>query len=135
MRYNVGDRAGKLSAQQKAEFTKIADEMMGAVTERENEVYQTKNQSSQDPLNYPIRLNNKIAALAGTVGSGEYRPTRQSREVFTDLASRLDQQVKAMNKAMDDNLPRLNAILRAAGLPELRKSTEEIKGQKPAVAM
>jgi photosystem II stability/assembly factor-like uncharacterized protein len=135
MRYNVGDRAGRLSAQQKAEFTKIADEMMGAVTERENEVYQTKNQSSQDPLNYPIRLNNKIAALAGTVGSGEYRPTRQSREVFTDLASRLDQQVKAMNKAMDDNLPRLNAILRAAGLPELRKSTEEIKGQKPAVAM
>jgi hypothetical protein len=40
-----------------------------------------------------------------------------------------------MNKTMDDNLPKLNAILRAAGLPELRKSFEEIKPAKPPVAM
>jgi photosystem II stability/assembly factor-like uncharacterized protein len=135
MRYNVGDRTGKLSAAQQAEFKAIADAMMTAVGQNEGEVYQVKNQSSQDPLNYPIKLNNKIAALAGTVSSGEYRPTKQSREVFTDLAGKLDLQVKAMNKAMDDNLPKLNAILRAAGLPELRKSFEEIKPAKPPVAM
>jgi phage-related minor tail protein len=135
LRFNVDDRSGKLTAQQQAEFKSIADRMMSAVTANENEVYQTKNQSMQDPLNYPIKLNNKIAALAGTVSSGEYRPTRQSREVFTELATRLDAQTRAMNKAIDDNLPRLNAILRAAGLPELRKSFEEIKPQKPPVAM
>ncbi len=135
MRFNVGDRTGKLSAAQQAEFKQLADEMMTQVSANEGEVYQVKNQSSQDPLNYPIKLNNKIAALAGTVSSGEYRPTRQSREVFTELSTKLDAQVKAMNKAMDDKLPRLNAMLRAAGLPELRKSFEEIKPQKPAVAM
>ncbi|MBL8959562.1 MAG: hypothetical protein JNJ98_06910, partial [Gemmatimonadetes bacterium] len=135
MRFNVGDRTGKLSAAQQAEFKAIADAMMSAVSQNEGEVYQVKNQSSQDPLNYPIKLNNKIAALAGTVSSGEYRPTKQSREVFADLAGKLDLQVKAMNKVMDDNLPKLNAILRAAGLPELKKSFEEIKPAKPAVAM
>ncbi len=135
LRFNVDDRTGKLSAQQQAEFKAIADRMMSAVGENENQVYQTKNQSFQDPLNYPIKLNNKIAALAGTVESGEYRPTKQSREVFNDLAGRLDAQTRAMNKVIDDNLPRLNAILKAAGLPELRKSFEEIKPQKPAVAM
>ena len=134
MRFNVADRTGKLTDQQRAEFAAIADKMMGVVTGHENEVYQTKNQSSQDPLNYPIRLNNKIAALAGTVGSGEYPPTKQSVAVFTDLVSRLDAQTKAMHKVMDDNLPRLNAILRAAGLAELRKSTDEIKKEKPPVA-
>ncbi len=135
MRFNVDDRTGKLTAQQQAEFKAIADRMMSAVAENENEVYQTKNQSSQDPLNYPIKLNNKIAALAGTVSSGEYRPTKQSREVFTELVTKLDAQTRAMNKVMDDNLPKLNAILKAAGLPELRKSFEEIKPAKPAVAM
>jgi hypothetical protein len=135
MRWNVGDRTEKLSGQQQAQFKAIADKMMTAVTEHENEVYQTKNQSSQDPLNYPIKLNNKIAALAGTVGEGEYRPTVQARTVFRELGTQLDVQTKAMNKVIDDNLPALNAILRAAGLAELRKSTDEIKPQKPPVAM
>lgn len=135
LRWNVGDRTEKLNGQQQAEFRNIADKMMNAVTVHENEVYQTKNQSGQDPLNYPIKLNNKIAALAGTVGEGEYRPTVQAKTVFRDLGVQLDVQTKAMNKVIDDNLPALNAILRAAGLPELRKSTDEIKPQKPAVAM
>jgi hypothetical protein len=133
MRWNVGDRAGKLPAGPQAEFRQLADEMMREVSAGEEEVYQVRNQSSQDPLNYPIKLNNKIAALAGTVGTGEYRPTKQALEVFTDLSGKLDAQVKALNKAMDDRLPKLNAILRAAGLPELRKSTDEIKPQRPAV--
>ena len=40
----------------------------------EEEVYNTKLRSGQDPLNFPIRLNNKIAALQGVVeSSGERR--------------------------------------------------------------
>ena len=135
MRWNVGDRAGKLTGQQQQEFKSIADKMMDSVTQKENEVYQTKNQSSQDPLNYPIRLNNKIAALAGVVGNGEYAPTKQSYDVYKELVTKLDAEVAAMNKSIDADLPRLNAILKAAGLPELKKSTEEIKPQRPNVAM
>ncbi|MCC6317125.1 MAG: glycosyl hydrolase [Gemmatimonadaceae bacterium] len=135
MRFNVTDRTGRLSAQQQAEFTAIADAMMAEVSASEGEVYQVRNQSSQDPLNYPIKLNNKIAALAGTVGTGEYAPTRQSVAVFNELVTKLDAQTRAMNRAMDTNLPKLNAILRAAGLAELRKSTDEITKEKPPVAM
>jgi len=51
----------------------------------ESEIYQVKNQSSQDPLNFPIKLNNKIAALQGVIESADARPTDQSREVFTML--------------------------------------------------
>lgn len=134
MRWNVSDRSGKLNGAQQAEFKALADEMMNEVTGSETEIYQTKNQSSQDPLNYPIRLNNKIAALAGTVGGDEYPPTRQALDVFNELSAKLDAQTKALNRAMDTRLPKLNAILKAAGLPELRKSTDEIKKEKPAVA-
>jgi len=41
----------------------------------EQELYQTKNQSNQDPLNFPIKLNNKLAALEGVVQASDAAPT------------------------------------------------------------
>ena len=135
MRWQVADRTEKLSAQQRAEFARLAGTMMDSLTYRENEVYQTRNQSGQDPLNYPIRLNNKIAALSGVVGAGEYRPTEQSRAAFTRLSRELDAELAALKKTMDTSLPALNAILRAAGLPELKPSTEELPPRRGPIAM
>ena len=56
-----------------------------------------KNQSSQDPLNFPIKLNNKIAALQGVIESADARPTDQSQEVFKMLSDKLDVQVGKMD--------------------------------------
>ena len=134
MRWQVADRAPKLTGQPSIEFQSLANEMMGELTTSENEVYQTKNQSSQDPLNYPIKLNNQIAALSGTVGSGEYRPTQQAQQAFTMLSGKLGVQLGSIRKSLDGHLPRMNAILKAAGLPELTPSTEEIKKDRPKIA-
>lgn len=135
MRWQVADRTERLSAEQRAQFSRLADTMMDSLTYRENEVYQTRNQSGQDPLNYPIRLNNKIAALSGVVGAGEYRPTAQSREAFARLSRQLDAELAALKRTLDTSLPALNEILRAAGLPELRPSTEEMPPRRGPVAM
>ena len=135
MRWQVADRAPKLTGQPSIEFQSLANDMMTELTTNENEVYQTKNQSSQDPLNYPIKLNNQIAALAGTVGAGEYRPTVQARQAFEMLSGQLEVQLTGIRKSLDSHLPRMNAILRAAGLPELTPSTEEIKKDRPKIAM
>ncbi len=135
MRWQVADRAPKLTGQPSIEFQSLANDMMTELTTNENEVYQTKNQSSQDPLNYPIKLNNQIAALAGTVGAGEYRPTVQARQAFEMLSGKLEVQLGGIKKSLDSHLPRMNAILRAAGLPELTPSTEEIKKDRPKIAM
>ena len=54
-----------------------AKSLKAKLTAVEEELYQTKNQSSQDPLNYPIRLNNKLAALDRSrrrLGLGSNRP-------------------------------------------------------------
>ena len=55
------------------------------LTAIEEALYQTKNQSSQDPLNFPIRLNNKLAALGGVVAGAETAPTDQSYAVYAAL--------------------------------------------------
>ena len=133
MRWNVNDRTGKLTGDKANEFKSIAGTMMTELTSAEQEVYQTKNESNQDPLNFPIRLNNEIAGVASFVGQGEYRPTKQAYQVFDELKVELDKQLKALKSSLDSNLPKLNAILRSAGLEELKPSTEEIKANKPNV--
>ena len=135
MRWQVADRAPKLTGQPSIEFQSLANDMMGELSTAEQEVYQVKNQSSQDPLNYPIKLNNQIAALAGTVGEGEYRPTLQAQQAFTMLGGKLGVQLGAIRKSLDARLPRMNAILKSAGLSELAPSTEEIKPNRPKIAM
>ncbi|HWP03085.1 MAG TPA: glycosyl hydrolase [Gemmatimonadaceae bacterium] len=134
MRWQVEDRAGKLSGEPRQEFGRLAGEMMEKLTESENDIYQTRNQSNQDPLNYPIKLNNKIAALSGVVASGEYRPTKQSYDAFARLSKELDVELAEIKNTLDGYLPRLNAILKAAGLPELVPSTEE-PPRRPGVTM
>jgi hypothetical protein len=77
----------------------------------ESEVYQVKNQSSQDPLNFPIKLNNKIAALQGVIESADAKPTDQSREVFSMLSGKLDVQIAAMDAIIKNDLPKLVILL------------------------
>ena len=117
MRWQVEDRTGRLSAAQRAEFVRLSGTMMDSVTYRENEVYQTRNQSGQDPLNYPIRLNNKIAALAGGVASADARPTDQSRVVFDELSAALQRELDRVAAVLRDRIPAFNAAVRGLDLP------------------
>jgi hypothetical protein len=83
------------------------------LTEVEGEIYQYRNRSNQDPLNYPIRLNNKLAALQGVVESGDYKPTDQSYEVFKDLSTRLDAQLARLDDLVKGDLAAFNKQLAA----------------------
>jgi photosystem II stability/assembly factor-like uncharacterized protein len=56
----------------------------------EEDLYQVRNRSNQDPLNFPIKLNNQLAALMRVIGTGDGRPTDQSYVVFQELSGRLD---------------------------------------------
>jgi len=131
----VDDRREKIAGKpQAAEFQQLSTEMMEKLSAEEKEIYQVRNQSNQDPLNYPIKLNNKIAALSG-VASGEYRPTKQTYAVFDSLTKDLNVRLRAVKSTADSFLPRINALLRAAGLPEIVPSTAELKkDQRPIVS-
>jgi hypothetical protein len=122
----LADRSRRMTGTNSAAFTRAANDLSDRLSAIEGEIYQVKNQSSQDPLNYPIRLNNKIAALAGVVGGADSKPTSQSYAVFNDLSGQLDRQLSAMRTALQ-TLSTLNAELKTAGLPAIAPSTEEIK--------
>jgi len=123
----LADRSKKITGPKAEAFSRLATDLSTKLSAVESEIYQVKNQSSQDPLNYPIKLNNKIAALAGVVGGTDAKPTAQSLAVFNDLSSQLDRQLSAMRGSMLVALPVINATLKDAGLPPIVPSTDEIK--------
>jgi hypothetical protein len=73
-------------------------------------------QSPQDPLNFPIRLNNKIAALLGVVESAEDRPTDQSYDVFELLSGQLQLELDELESILERNVPAFNELLGEKGL-------------------
>ncbi|MCC7434908.1 MAG: hypothetical protein IT363_09500 [Methanoregulaceae archaeon] len=85
----------------------------------EEEIYQVRNRSGQDPLNYPIKLNNRIAALLGVVLGGENRPTDQSIEVFNMLSGLLKVQLDALKKLEGTDLAAINAEIKKLGGKEI----------------
>jgi photosystem II stability/assembly factor-like uncharacterized protein len=136
VRWQADDRARQIAGKpQEAEYKQLSGELMSRLSTSEQEIYQVRNQSSQDPLNYPIKLNNKIAALSGVVASTEARPTKQSYDVFNELSAALETQLKSSKSSIDELLPRINAVLRAAGLQPIVPSTAEPPRSRPAVAM
>jgi photosystem II stability/assembly factor-like uncharacterized protein len=119
VRREVEDRQGKLTGGARTEFDQHAAPLGGELASVEDSLYQTRSRSNQDPLNYPIRINNKLAALMGMVGGADGRPTAQAVEVFGRLSSQLEGELARMRAAFMTHLPRVNSTLRTAGLPEI----------------
>jgi hypothetical protein len=94
-----------------ADLKPMADALNAKMKTIEETVYQTQNRSGQDPLNFPIRLNNYIGALGRVVMSGDAAPTAQSYTVEEELAGRLATEQKTFDAVVADELAKLNAAL------------------------
>jgi hypothetical protein len=98
------------------EVTAQAAGLLASQMTIEEAVYQTQNRSDQDPLNFPIRLNNFIGALGRSVMSGDEAPTAQAYEVEADLTARLAVQQKAFDGSLGRQLAELNEFLKTRKL-------------------
>jgi hypothetical protein len=101
-----------------------ADELERKLAAIEGRIYQVRIQSRQDPLNYPIMLNNKLAALASVVEDGEAAPTAQDYTIFADLSRRLDQELESLNQLLEADLPPLNQKLAVVHLHAVDRRPE-----------
>ncbi len=101
------------------EYKPIAEEAGQVLDEMkaiEETLYQTKNRSGQDPLNFPIRLNNKLAHLSSQVGVGNYPPTTQAEAVRQEVTQAIDKELQKLDKIMTQDIPALNRKIKEAGI-------------------
>ncbi|MEM8942155.1 MAG: glycosyl hydrolase, partial [Pseudomonadota bacterium] len=97
------------------------DESMTAIEEA---LYQTKNESRQDPLNFPIRLNNKLTSLMRGVASDDVGPTAAAQAVKTELTEAIEVQLVLLDSVWTQRVPTLNAMVRESGLEMLVLESE-----------
>jgi len=92
------------------------DRLSGNLSGVEENVYQVRNQSGQDPLNFPIKVNNRLASLLGVVSRSDARPIASALPIFEDLKSELKVETDHLQKIMITDLPAFNAELKRLGL-------------------
>ncbi len=89
------------------------------LTAIEQELIQSRARVQQDQLNFPTRLNAKLAALTSVVASADGAPTRQSYEVFHDLSMRIDQQLIQLQQVMAQDVAAFNEVIRQSDVPAI----------------
>lgn len=94
-----------------------ADNLLETLSDVESELIQTKAESYQDVLNYPIKLNNKLASLASTVGSGDGRPTEQEYAVYEELAAQVDAQIRKIEAILKGDATNLIQEIEQESIP------------------
>ena len=98
--------------------------------EVEKALYQTKNKSRQDPLNFPIRLNDKLAGLMRVAGTGDLGPTAQAEEVRVHLTKQIDAELARLESVLSEEVPAINELasklsIPAVSLPETKSTDDE----------
>jgi hypothetical protein len=116
LKSQVTDRLGK---SQDRRLKTVADTLTKHISAVEEEIYQVRNQSGQDPLNFPIKVNNRIGTLNRSVNTGDGAPIANAEPIFNDLVQELKVQTDKLEQILNTELPRLNAELRRLGLTEV----------------
>jgi photosystem II stability/assembly factor-like uncharacterized protein len=99
------------------EAAKALDKKMTTIEEA---LYQTKNRSPQDPLNYPIRLNDKLSSVAESASIGDFPPTAQQRAVYAKLVEQIDAQLAQLREVWEKDLPALNKMVKESDVPAIK---------------
>ena len=132
VRRQADDLAERLQKQDgDEEIIEAAKALSDTLTSIEKALYQTRNRSPQDPLNFPIRLNNKLAALAGAAATGDFEPTDQMRAVRRELMQRIGIELSRLDAVYATRLRALNELVRKKKVPAVILPPEE-DGEPPA---
>ncbi len=105
------DIADRVPANAPTEVKAVADRLTKNLSAVEEEVYQVRNQSNQDPLNFPLRTNNRFASLLRVAVTGEGRPTGNVEPIFKDLIAEFQAEQDRLQKTVTGDLPTLNRML------------------------
>jgi hypothetical protein len=106
----------RLTKSQDARLKTAGDTLKKNLSAVEEEIYQVRNQSGQDPLNFPIKINNRLASLLSVVTRGEGRPIGNAAPILKALSADLKVQTDRLAKVLGSDLAAFNTEAKRLGL-------------------
>lgn len=98
------------------DISTLGDEILAKMKTIEEALYQTKNQSNQDPLNFPIRLNNKLGHLNSLEAMGDFRPTMQAEAFRKEVTAEIDKYLSQFQTVLENEIPKFNQLVKDKSL-------------------
>ena len=117
LRKQINDFTDKQGKNCPKEIKQLADTINKQMTAVEEALHQTKAKSGQDVLNFPIRLDDKISGLYDFAASGNAAPAKQVKDAYAELSAQADAQLNKLKKIMNEDLVKLNDMIREKALP------------------
>ncbi len=118
VRKQITDVTGRVKNEaDKKEIAEAVKKMNDKLTRIEETLYQTKNRSGQDPLNFPVRLNDKLAGVASDAAAGDFAPTEQSYAVKKELTAQMDAELAKLKSVMSTDIPAFNELVKSKNVP------------------
>ena len=105
------------------DIRRMAKELKKELEVIENNIHMTKNQAYQDPLNFGIRINNRLAFLMADQQRGDYPPTDQAIAFKKEVTTELDKELEDLNKLYEEQLLLLNEMIEEKGLKMIKAKT------------
>lgn len=97
----VNGRLEEMDAANDDELADAARALLDELAAIEQDLYQVRNRSNQDPLNFPIKVNNRLASLRRSIEAGDARPTDAAYRVFEELSAELDGHLTRLQAALE----------------------------------
>ncbi len=126
VREQVGAASGRAEGMDGADRVEaLADTITESLTEVEEDLMQTKNQSGQDPIRFPPRLDNQFVELYNYItgvdgyiaGGAEGRPTPGAYERFDDLNDQWGELSQRLRRILESDVVRFNQLMEELGIP------------------
>ncbi len=112
--------------EKRVEGRKDADDLRAAatalkktLTEIEEELIQTRSKALEDPLNFPVKLNNKLASLSGAVASADSAPTQSTYAVYDDLATKIGLHLITLATVIETDVAEFNQLVSKLSIPAI----------------
>jgi photosystem II stability/assembly factor-like uncharacterized protein len=99
------------------EVTSLMDSIGRKLTSVEEALHQTKAKSSQDVLNFPIRLDDKLSNIYGNAAAGNGALSKQSKEAYAVIGGQIDDQLNKLKNIFETEIIKLNQLIREKALP------------------
>jgi photosystem II stability/assembly factor-like uncharacterized protein len=99
-----------------ADVKAIAEQFAKEMVAVEVDIYQVRNQSNQDPLNFPIKTNNRLASLLRVVQAGDGKPLGNIEPIFNELQAELRAETDRLQRVLTTYVPRFNQLAQRLGI-------------------
>jgi hypothetical protein len=106
----------------------VGDTLVAHASNVEEKIYQVRNRSGQDPLNFPIKVNNRLATLLSMNEQGDGRPTSHMDDIYAILTRELAGYETELKQVWSTDLVRVNRELGRLNLPPLDPQCTDVKG-------